>query len=214
MGSAVTDMKEEGTKKKTGRNCKVIACTADSSWATWSTSVGLTLKGEMAAANLDKIREEAFLPDPTSYDVQTVSMVMLDEKQCIRHVMTTSLEPRDAVSCALEAARDIKKYSLSDPMSLREVTKLPDPVTFRETIEEPQFKKESSKRFNCVEEEKYEPDERPIWKPDMSYKKPSEFPPWQYIGYNLLMNAESGEVKYFGEADLPLMHTLISRSVF
>merc|ERR1712080_217186 len=149
-----------------------------------------------------------------SYDVQTVSMVMLDEKQCIRHVMTTSLEPRDAVSCALEAARDIKKYSLSDPMSLREVTKLPNPDSFRETIEEPQFKKESSKRFNCVEEERYEPDERPIWKPDMSYKKPSEFPPWQYIGYNLLMNAESGEVKYFGEADLPLMHTLISRSVF
>merc|ERR1712080_506609 len=136
MGSAGTDMKEEGTHIKRGRkysvisapgctapecvkdykgkcvaivfypekklftlgikefaaqrekfneeNCKVIACTADSSWATWSTSVGLTLRGEMAAANPDKIREEAFLPDPTSYDIQTVSMVMLDEKQCTR----------------------------------------------------------------------------------------------------------------------------------
>ena len=26
-------------------DCVVIACTADSSWSTWSTSLGLTLKG-------------------------------------------------------------------------------------------------------------------------------------------------------------------------
>merc|ERR1712098_828760 len=150
MGSAVTDMKEEGTKKKTGRkysvisalgcvkpesvtdykgkslaiifypekklftlgikefaaqrekfneeNCKVIACTADSSWSTWSTSVGLSLRGEMAAASLEKIKEEAFVPDPTSYDLQTVSLVMLDDMQVIRHVMSTSLEPEEAVA--------------------------------------------------------------------------------------------------------------------
>lgn len=27
-------------------DCVVIACTADSSWSTWSTSLGLTLKGQ------------------------------------------------------------------------------------------------------------------------------------------------------------------------
>merc|ERR1712126_662433 len=270
MGSAVTDMKEEGTKKKTGKysvisapgcvkpqkksassrgslsalssiqkklftlgikefaaqrekfneeNCKVIACTADSSRSTWSTSVGLTLKGEMAAANLDKIREEAFLPDPTSYDIQTVSMVMLDEKQCIRHVMTTSLEPKDAVSCALEAARDAKKYNVSDPMSLRERTKLPNSGNFKVKSEVSDLPKKSFERFNCHEDEIHEPDIREIWKPDMSYKNISrgnnEFPPWEYIGYNLLMNAQSGEVKKFGEANLPIVHhTLVSRSVF
>merc|ERR1712055_311227 len=197
MGSAVTDMKEEGTKKKTGRkysvisapgcmkpervsefkgkslcivfypekkfkeeNCKVIACTADSSWATWSTSVGLTLKGEMAAANLDKIREEAFLPDPTSYDIQTVSMVMLDEKQCIRHVMTTSLEPGDAVNSALEAARVIKNYNLPDPISCRRTTGGRD------------FQKKSFDRF-----------------------KRASF-------YDLGLNTESGQIKYLGEAEL------------
>jgi len=200
-------------------NCKVIACTADSSWSTWSTSVGLTLKGEMAAANLDKIREEAFLPDPTSYDIQTVSMVMLDEKQCIRHVMTTSLEPKDAVSCALEAARNIKKYNVSDPMSLREGTKLPNPGNFKAKSEVSDLPKKKLERFNCHEDEKYEPEIREIWKPDMSYKNisrgNSEFPPWEYIGYNLLMNTQSGEVKKFGEANLPLVHhTLVSRSVF
>merc|ERR1712234_89144 len=61
-------------------DCVVIACTADSSWSTWSTSLGLTLKGEMTAASLEKIREEAVeaalsaaktmntcrLPDPES----------------------------------------------------------------------------------------------------------------------------------------------------
>merc|ERR1712126_729661 len=243
MGSAVTDMKEEGTKKKTGKysvisapgcvkpekvsefkgkslcivfypekklftlgikefaaqrekfneeNCKVIACTADSSWSTWSTSVGLTLKGEMAAANLDKIREEAFLPDPTSYDIQTVSMVMLDEKQCI---------------------------SVSDPMSLREGTKLPNPGNFKASTEVLDLPKKTLERFNCHEDEKYEPEIREIWKPDMSYKNisrgNSEFPPWEYIGYNLLMNTQSGEVKKFGEANIPLVHhTLVSRSVF
>merc|ERR1711890_61595 len=201
MGSAVTDMKEEGTKKKTGRkysvisapgctkpervsefkgkslcivfypekklftlgikefaaqrekfneeNCKVIACTADSSWATWSTSVGLTLKGEMAAANLDKIREEAFLPDPTSY-----------EKQCIRHVMTTSLEPGDAVASALEAARIIKNYNLPDPLSCRRTTGGRD------------FQKKSFDRF-----------------------KRASF-------YDLGLNTESGQIKYLGEAEL------------
>merc|ERR1712126_524523 len=211
MGSAVTDMKEEGTKKKTGKysvisapgcvkpekvsefkgkslcivfypekklftlgikefaaqrekfneeNCKVIACTADSSWSTWSTSVGLTLKGEMVAANLDKIREEAFLPDPTSYDIQTVSMVMLDEKQCIRHVMTTSLEPGDAVNSALEAARVIKNYNLPDPISCRRTTGGRD------------FQKKSFDRF-----------------------KRASF-------YDLGLNTESGQIKYLGEAEL------------
>jgi len=141
-------------------NCKVIACTADSSWSTWSTSVGLTLKGEMAAANLDKIREEAFLPDPTSYDIQTVSMVMLDEKQCIRHVMTTSLEPGDAVNSALEAARVIKNYNLPDPISCRRTTGGRD------------FQKKSFDRF-----------------------KRASF-------YDLGLNTESGQIKYLGEAEL------------
>ena len=27
-------------------DCVVIACTADSNWSTWSTSLGLTLKGQ------------------------------------------------------------------------------------------------------------------------------------------------------------------------
>jgi len=85
-------------------DCVVIACTADSNWSTWSTSLGLTLKGEMTAASLEKIKDEAFIPDPTSYDVPTVSLVMLDECSCIRHVMSTSLEPEDAVEAALSAA--------------------------------------------------------------------------------------------------------------
>merc|ERR1712112_640397 len=175
MGSAVTDMKEEGAKKKTGRkysvisapgcvkpervsefkgkslcivfypekklftlgikefaaqrekfieeNCKVIACTADSSWATWSTTVGLTLKGEMAAASLQKIKDEALIPDPTSYDIPTVSLVMLDNKSCIRHVMTTSLEPSDAVESAIRTAKIIKNYNLPDPALCRTLTK-------------------------------------------------------------------------------------------
>merc|ERR1712055_603203 len=43
-------------------DCVVIACTADSSWSTWSTSLGLTLKGEMAAITMNTCR----LPDPDS----------------------------------------------------------------------------------------------------------------------------------------------------
>ena len=101
-------------------DCVVIACTADSNWSTWSTSLGLTLKGpdsitpeftnnlfsgEMTATSLEKIKEEAFIPDPTSYDIPTVSLVMLDECSCIRHVMSTSLEPEEAVEAALSAAK-------------------------------------------------------------------------------------------------------------
>ena len=110
-------------------DCVVIACTADSNWSTWSTSLGLTLKGmeiifvvnhvdpslaipfqnpnsgEMTAASLEKIKEEAFIADPTSYDIPAVSLVMLDECSCIRHVMSTSLEPEDAVEAALNAAK-------------------------------------------------------------------------------------------------------------
>lgn len=51
----------------------------------------------MTATSLEKIKEEAFIPDPTSYDIPTVSLVMLDECSCIRHVMSTSLEPEEAV---------------------------------------------------------------------------------------------------------------------
>ena len=58
----------------------------------------------MAAASLEKIKEEAFIADPTSYDIPTVSLVMLDECSCIRHVMSTSLEPEEAVESALSAA--------------------------------------------------------------------------------------------------------------
>ena len=54
-------------------NCAVIACTADSKWSTWSTSLGLTLKGEMAAEDLQRIQKENFPRDPTSYDIPTVS---------------------------------------------------------------------------------------------------------------------------------------------
>merc|ERR1739838_192905 len=97
----------------------VIACTADSNWSTWSTSLGLTLKGEMTAASLEKIKEEAFIADPTSYDIPAVSLVMLDECSCIRHVMTTSLEPEDAVEAALNAAKTMNTCRLPDPESLR-----------------------------------------------------------------------------------------------
>ena len=121
-------------------DCVVIACTADSNWSTWSTSLGLTLKGrktfsgvnhvdpslaipfqnpnsgEMTAASLEKIKEEAFIADPTSYDIPAVSLVMLDECSCIRHVMSTSLEPEDAVEAALNAAKTMNtcRYSLKD----------------------------------------------------------------------------------------------------
>eukprot|EP00090_Calanus_glacialis_P033874 TRINITY_DN5642_c0_g1_i2.p1 TRINITY_DN5642_c0_g1~~TRINITY_DN5642_c0_g1_i2.p1 ORF type:complete len:226 (+),score=58.48 TRINITY_DN5642_c0_g1_i2:129-806(+) len=104
-------------------DCVVIACTADSNWSTWSTSLGLTLKGEMTAASLAKIKEEAFIPDPTSYDIPTVSLVMLDECSCIRHVMSTSLEPEDAVEAALSAAITMNTCRLPDPESLRKTTR-------------------------------------------------------------------------------------------
>merc|ERR1711875_160971 len=141
-------------------DCVVIACTADSSWSTWSTSLGLTLKGEMAAANLEKIREEAFIPDPTSYDIPTVNLVMLDERSCIRHVMSTSLEPGDAVESALRAARVIKNYNLQDP------------VAFRRTTAERKFEKKSFSTF-----------------------KRQSF-------YEMKLDTESGQIKYFGEAEL------------
>jgi len=104
-------------------DCVVIACTADSAWSTWSTSVGLSLKGEMAAASLEKIKEEAFVPDQSSYDLPTVSLVMLDDMQVIRHVMTTSLEPDEAVASALDAAVLLNTCRLPDPESLRVVTR-------------------------------------------------------------------------------------------
>merc|ERR1712128_98226 len=105
------------------QDCVVLACTADSSWSTWSTSLGLTLRGEMTAASLEKIKDEAFIPDPTSYDVPTVSLVMLDECSCIRHVMSTSLEPEDAVEAALNAAKTMNTCRLPDPESLRKTTR-------------------------------------------------------------------------------------------
>jgi len=104
-------------------DCVVIACTADSNWSTWSTSLGLTLKGEMTAASLEKIKEKAFVPDPTSYDIPTVSLVMLDECSCIRHVMSTSLEPEEAVEAALSAAKTMNTCRLPDPDSLRRTTR-------------------------------------------------------------------------------------------
>merc|ERR1712025_796672 len=111
----------EAQEKFKEQECIVLACTADSSWSTWSTSLGLSLRGEMAAASLEKIKEEAFVPDPTSYDLQTVSLVMLDDMQVIRHVMSTSLEPEEAVASALDAARVINTCRLPDPESLRGV---------------------------------------------------------------------------------------------
>ena len=58
----------------------------------------------MTATSLENIKKKAFIPDPTSYDIPAVSLVMLDECSCIRHVMSTSLEPEDAVEAALSAA--------------------------------------------------------------------------------------------------------------
>merc|ERR1712168_1326995 len=109
----------EAQEKFNKQDCVVIACTADSSWSTWSTSVGLTLQGEMAAASLQKIKEEAYIPDPTSYEIPCVSIVMLDDMQCIRHVMSTSLDPEEAVASALEAALVLNTCRLPDPSSLR-----------------------------------------------------------------------------------------------
>eukprot|EP00092_Neocalanus_flemingeri_P017366 GFUD01018783.1.p1 GENE.GFUD01018783.1~~GFUD01018783.1.p1 ORF type:complete len:193 (-),score=56.29 GFUD01018783.1:24-602(-) len=96
-------------------DCVVIACTADSNWSTWSTSLGLSLQGEMAAASLETIKEKAFIADPTSYDIPTVTLVMLDECSCVRHVMSTSLEPEDAVEAALSAAKTMNTCWLPDP---------------------------------------------------------------------------------------------------
>eukprot|EP00092_Neocalanus_flemingeri_P036687 GFUD01039942.1.p1 GENE.GFUD01039942.1~~GFUD01039942.1.p1 ORF type:complete len:223 (+),score=77.66 GFUD01039942.1:74-742(+) len=104
-------------------DCVVIACTADSNWSTWSTSLGLSLQGEMAAASLETIKEKAFIADPTSYDIPTVTLVMLDECSCIRHVMSTSLEPEDAVEAALSAAKTMNTCRLPDPESLRKTTR-------------------------------------------------------------------------------------------
>jgi len=183
-------------------NCRVIACTADSSWATWSTAVGLTLKGEMAAASLDKIREEAFLPDPTSYAIPTVSLVMLDEKSCIRHVMTTSLEPSDAVASALEAAKIIKTYNLPDPISCRRLTGGRD-------FQKKSFDRFKRKSFYDMEDEEdisSEPDDKPDFKsdfkPDCHVTTRKDHAALVYIGYNLLLNKESGQIKYLGEAEL------------
>merc|ERR1711872_181522 len=39
----------EAQEKFNQQNCVVIACTADSSWCTWSTSLGLTLRGEITS---------------------------------------------------------------------------------------------------------------------------------------------------------------------
>merc|ERR1712126_362207 len=108
----------EAQEKFNQQDCIVLACTADSSWSTWSTSLGLTLRGEMAAASLAKLKEDNFAPDPTSYDMQVVSLIMLDDQQCIRHVMSTSLEPEDAVESALQAAKIINTVRLR--MTVRE----------------------------------------------------------------------------------------------
>merc|ERR1711892_115244 len=116
------------------QDCVVLACTADSSWSTWSTSLGLTLRGEMAAASLSKLKEDNFAPDPTSYDLQVVSLIMLDDMQCIRHVVSTSLEPKDAVESALEAAKVLR------------TTRLPDPSSLRRTMSDRRFEKT---RFNA-----------------------------------------------------------------
>jgi len=77
----------------------------------------------MTATSLEKIKEEAFIPDPTSYDIPTVSLVMLDECSCIRHVMSTSLEPEEAVEAALSAAKTMNSCRLPDPDSLRKTTR-------------------------------------------------------------------------------------------
>jgi len=122
--------------------------------------VGLTLCGEMAAAGFDKILEEAHLPDPTSYDIDTVSLIMLDHKSCVRHVMTTSLEPEEAVQSALNAARIIKDY------------RLPDPVSFRATTKERKFGKQNYDKFQ------------------------------RQSFYEMQLNTESGQIRYFGEASL------------
>jgi len=109
----------EAQEKFKEQECIVLACTADSSWSTWSTSLGLTLKGEMAAASLSKLKEENFSPDPTSYDLQVVSLIMLDDQQCIRHVVSTSLEPEEAVRSALDAAKILNTVRMPDPASVR-----------------------------------------------------------------------------------------------
>jgi len=125
-------------EKFVAQECGVIVCTADHSWSTWSTSVGLTLMGDMAAASLQKLKDEVCPeqpgpPDATTYDVPTVSLIILDEKSCIRHVMTTSLSPADAVDSALSAAEAMRMYNL------------PDPNVYRTTTRERTFEK---KKFN------------------------------------------------------------------
>ena len=51
---------------------QVIVCTADHSWSTWSTSVGLTLMGDMAAASLQKLKDEvAQAPNTAIYKEDT-----------------------------------------------------------------------------------------------------------------------------------------------
>jgi len=122
------------------QNCVVIACTADSSWSTWSTSVGLTLRGEMAAASLQKIKEEALVEDTASYDLPATSLIMLDDMQCIRHVISTSLEPDEVVASALDAAIILNTVRLPDPESLRVITK-------ERTFEKQRFNKFKRKSF-------------------------------------------------------------------
>merc|ERR1739848_16403 len=116
-------------------NCAVIACTADSKWSTWSTSLGLTLKGEMAAEDLQRIQKENFPLDPTSYDIPTVSLVVLDERSCIRHIMSTSLEPQQAVESALSVAECIN------------TCRLPGPELLRRTMREKQFSAKKCEPF-------------------------------------------------------------------
>merc|ERR1712179_308443 len=101
MGSASIDMKEDGPKKKTGRKYSVISA-----------------PGCIKPAPVTEFKGKSlcivFYPEK--------ALFMLDEKSCIRHVMTTSLEPSDAVASALEAANIIKTYNLPDPISCRRLT--------------------------------------------------------------------------------------------
>ena len=78
--------------------------------------------------------------------------MVLDERSCIRHIMSTSLEPQQAVESALSVAECINtcRYPVSNS-SIRILHpfcfRLPDPELLRRTMREKQFSAKKCEPF-------------------------------------------------------------------
>jgi len=125
---AFAEAKDKFLKQKS----VVLVCNTDHSWSTWSTSPGIKLKGVMAVKSLsDALGAVTNPPDKEVewgsdawFDCENkCSVVILDPNGIVRHVVSSSMSPRDAVEHCVGAVTCLRSIRMRDAELERKVDK-------------------------------------------------------------------------------------------